>query len=192
MSAQASHESPVTPGFLHVLNTRVNLMNRPLIALIPLMFLKGCGESEQSALQKQFLLQSAPKSLSAISRVRKTLKKDEAPKSIEVALEGKIYAGKENEPWEPGRAAFFLTYFGGHDGESDHDPFECGYCSSTIEDYRAFVQFRDSAGNVIGIDSRELLNVKEKQNVIVKGTATLDPSGEEVLIDGTGIYIPKK
>lgn len=116
--------------------------------------------------------------------------KDDGPKTVKLSVEGKIYAGKENEPWEPGKAAFFLTYFGGHDGENGHDPFECPSCASSIEDYRAFITFSDADGTA-NVDSRELFGVKEKQDVIITGIAKLDSSGEEVLIDATGIYIAK-
>ena len=156
-------------------------------ALQAMIALVGCGQSEVSVLRERFVLAEEPSGAEVVSKVRSALQKDGAPESVDVVLSGRIYAGKESEPWADGKCAFILTDFAGHDGDSEHDPYECPYCSESIEDYRAFVNFGD-AGKAAAVDARDVFSVQERQKVMLTGKATLDAAGE-VLIEGTGLYI---
>lgn len=156
-------------------------------AALTAFLLVGCGKSEITELRERFVLADEPSGAKVVSKIRATLQKDGAPDSVSVVLSGRIYAGKDSEPWSAGKCAFILTDFAGHNGDSEHDPYECPYCSESIEDYRAFVNFGD-AGQAAPVDAREVFEVKERQKVTVTGTATLDDAGE-VMIEGKGLYI---
>jgi len=122
-----------------------------------------------------------------VSRVRSRLQQENAPTSIDVVLTGRVYAGKESEPWSSGRCAFILTDFTGHSGDSEHDPYECPFCSESIEDYRAFIRFGDD-GEAANVDAREVFAITERQKVTLKGTASLDDHGD-VVVDGVGLFV---
>lgn len=149
----------------------------------------GCGDSEVAVLQEQYLLAEEPAGAQVVSRIRSALQADDAPASIDVVLAGRIYAGKDSEPWSAGKCAFILTDFAGHNGDSEHDPYECPFCSESIEDYRVFVNFGEN-GAAAEVDAREVFNVKERQKVTLAGTARLDEAGD-VLIEGSGLFIPQ-
>ena len=48
----------------------------------------------------------------------------------------------------------------------------------------------DEQGEILRIDSRELLDLKENQTVIVRGTAKL-LGGRLLVIDATGIHVSR-
>ena len=120
-------------------------------------------------------------------KVRKELLADDAPAAVPIVVKGRVDAG-ELPPFENGQAAFALTDTTGHEGQTDHDPHECPFCSRHIEDYLAQVYFRDQDGNVIATDSRELFGIKEGAMVTVKGMATIGDDGM-LHIDAEKIYI---
>ena len=148
----------------------------------------GCGNSDVAELREQYVLTEEPAGAQVVSRIRSALQADDAPASIDVVLAGRIYAGKDSEPWSAGRCAFILTDFAGHNGDSEHDPYECPFCSESIEDYRVFVNFGENGA--AEIDAREVFDVQERQKVTLAGTARLDEAGD-VLIDGSGLFIPQ-
>jgi len=160
------------------------------LLIVPCLLTTGCGESQLKKLQDQFVLDQAPEQDSiVVSRLRSALQQDDAPAEMDVVVRGRVYAGADSSPWVEGKAGFIVADFSGHDGNSEHNPFTCPYCSESIEDYRVFVTFCDSEGDVIEIDSRKLFGLKEMQRVTVKGTASLD--GDDVYLSGTGIFIKK-
>lgn len=162
-----------------------------ILLLIPIIaFLPGCGDAAASreaiAARKQFVLTAQPPDEMAVSKVRKALSEGEGPEEIEVVLRGRIHAG-EMPPWERGKAAFVLTDATGHEGEDDHDPHTCPFCSRHIRDYVANIMFSDETG-LIEIDSRDLFGVQEKQLVYIRGTASIDED-DMLQIDANGIYV---
>ena len=122
-----------------------------------------------------------------VSRIRSALQQQGAPSSMEVVLTGRVYAGKDSEPWSDGKCGFILTDFAGHSGDSEHDPYECPFCSESIEDYRVFVRFGDS-GEAAPFDSRDVFGLQERQKVMLQGIATLDDAGD-VMVDGVGLFV---
>jgi hypothetical protein len=156
-------------------------------------FLSGCGEGEDpaaAAFRSQFVLKAAPSDQTTFADVREQLLAEEAPAEVAVVVKGRITAG-DLPPWEPGKAAFVLTDVTGHEGEEDHDPHQCPFCSRSIQDYIANVKFHDSQGSNIAIDSRELFGVTEKQVVTVKGMGHIDDANM-LVINATGIYLADK
>ena len=150
----------------------------------------GCGESENAelaALRSQLVLSSAPDGQMSVADVRTSLTEDEATEEVDVVIKGRINAG-DIPPWEPGKAAFVLTDITGHEGESDHDPHQCPFCSRNIQDYLANIKFHDEQGNVIAVDAQELFSVKEKQLVTIQGKAHLTDT-DTLVIHATGIFV---
>ena len=163
-------------------------MNRTLLWLVmPCLFMTGCGDSKIEDFRQQFVLDKEPETPIVVSRLRTALQVEDAPAEIDVVVRGRVYAGSDSSPWVEGKARFILADFSGHDGKSEHNPFDCPYCSESIEDYRVFVTFRHPAGEVIAVDARKLFDLKEMQRVTVKGTATID--GDDVYLSGTGIFV---
>lgn len=155
--------------------------------LLALVFSAGCGESETARLRERYLLSEEPVGSRVVSKIRSALQQQDAPPSMDVVLTGRVYAGKDSEPWSEGKCGFILTDFAGHSGDSEHDPYECPFCSESIEDYRVFVSFGDR-GKAAPFDSREVFGLKERQKVMLQGTATLDDAGE-VMVDGVGLFV---
>lgn len=150
----------------------------------------GCGESvdpEVASLQKQLVLSTTPGESKSISSIRTALAQDGAEQEIDVVIRGRINAG-DLPPWEPDQAAFILTDATGHEGEKDHDPHTCPFCSRSINDYLAKVRFHQPDGSVVGIDSRTLFDVQEKQLVVITGKASID-SEDLLAVSADGIYV---
>lgn len=160
-----------------------------LAALLSSFAAIGCGDGELTSLRERFVLSGEPDGAQVVSRIRSALQKDGAPDSMDVVLSGRVYAGKDSEPWSAGKCAFILTDFTGHSGDSEHDPYECPYCSESIEDYRVFVNFGDD-GKAAAVDAREVFQIQERQKVTLKGSASLDETGE-VIVQGKGLFIPR-
>ena len=156
--------------------------------LIPAVI--GCQDAVDpriADLQKQLLLTRKPAETVTVSSIRADLKQENAPSETDVVIFVRINAG-DLPPWEPGKAAFMGTDATGHEGEEDHDPYTCPFCSRNIEDYQAWIRFCDKSGEIIDIDSRELLDVKEKQLVVVRGKASLDDQ-DYLIVQADGIYV---
>ena len=163
-----------------------------IVSIFTLAMLTGCGESVDPtilAVREKLVLSAAPEGSSSISKIRATLSGDSAEPSTDLVVRGRIHAG-DVPPWETGKAAFILTDATGHEGEEDHDPHTCPFCSRNIKDYTAMVRFSDQNG-VLEIDSRELFDVEEKQMINIKGTGVLDADGL-LQIEAESIFIEKK
>lgn len=125
-----------------------------------------------------------------VSEVRKQLAADDI-NHLTVVLKGRIDAGEDSSPWEDGKAAFVLTDAIGHEGETDHDPHTCPFCSRNINDYLVMVSFHDDEGNLIETDSRKLFGVKEKQMVFVSGEARINEDDGLLLLDADKLHVVK-
>jgi hypothetical protein len=98
-------------------------------------------------------------------------------------------------PWYPGQASFFLVdakvaaQFAHH--AKKHGGEECVFCrqlAANNVNAIAVVNLVDSEGKVLSIDLRKLVNLKENQNVTVRGKARL-LAGSLLQIDADGIYV---
>lgn len=145
------------------------------------VLLSGCDDAPEmtgtvdvKSLQQQLISESPLENEQMVSEIRKQLEA-EGVEEVDVVVKGRINAGKEDSPWEPDKAAFVLTDAIGHEGEQDHDPHTCPFCSRNINDYLVMVSFPDDDGQLIDVDSRELFKVTDNQLVYVKGTAEIDP-----------------
>jgi hypothetical protein len=126
------------------------------------------------------------------------------PEELEVVLVG-IVGGVPNPaaqafadfPFAEGKAMFILAdptavkelEEHGH----QHAPGEeCAFCAAHAADAQeliAAVTFADDDGKVLAVDSRELFDLKEKDAVVVKGTAKLAPGAKFLQVEATGIYV---
>jgi hypothetical protein len=99
-------------------------------------------------------------------------------------------------PFSKGKAAFFLAdpEFVAEAEEHAHqhaDGEECAFCEAHAHESAhalALVQFADERGKPLGVDARQLFELKEKETVVVRGKAKLDPSGL-LTVDATGLYV---
>ena len=155
--------------------------------------LTGCGESvdaEVLALREQLVLKDRPEQTTSTKKIRTSLLEDGAADEIDVTILARITAG-DLPPWETGKAAFIVTDATGHEGEKDHNPHTCPFCSRNIDDYLAEVRFHDDKGEVIGIDSRELFDVEEPQLVVITGKASINEA-DLLAVSADGIYIVRQ
>lgn len=153
----------------------------------------GCGESvspEILALRTAHLLVEVPAGEQTIAKVREQLKSGEATAESEFVIKGRINAG-DMPPWGTGTASFVVTEAIGHDGDEEHDPHKCPFCSRDIQNNIAQVHFQDGDGKLIQIDSRELFDLKQFQLVVVRGTAEIDDS-DTLVIHARQMHVTRK
>ena len=72
----------------------------------------------------------------------------------------------------------------GHEHADGHD---CHFCQSRAQDAQAIVQFVGKDGKPLPVDARELLEIKENDLVVVKGTASVKAG--MLIVDGEGIFV---
>jgi hypothetical protein len=125
--------------------------------------------------------------------------------SVEVTLVGQIGGmpnvwpqEHKNFPWYDGQASFFLVdskvaaQFAAH-AKKHGGSHNCAFCQSLAEKNAhaiAVVNFVDEQGQILPIDARQLLDVKERQTVVVRGKAKL-LGGRMLVVDADGIYVPR-
>lgn len=151
----------------------------------------GCGPSvdpEIAALQSELLLTSRPAGGVGIEDAKAAV----AESPGDIVLNGQVTSG-EFAYWEPDAAIFAVWDVledDGHGGEG-HDPSNCPFCKRRLAKYmerRAMVKVVDSAGEVIPIEARKLLGIKENQRVVIQGNASIDKAGNLVL-SANGVYV---
>lgn len=154
----------------------------------------GCDDAPEMTdtvdvelLQQQLISESLLEDEQMVSEIREQLAA-EGVEEIDVVVKGRINAGKEDSPWEPDKAAFVLTDAIGHEGEQDHDPHTCPFCSRNINDYLVMVSFLDDDGQLIDIDSRKLFNLTDNQLIYVKGTARIDADDNLMYLDADKLH----
>lgn len=164
-------------------NSRFNPVFSAFVLLPLVVAISGCGDAMSSStnpssnpVAARFLVANAPEPVTSVKAIRDQLLADDGPESVEAVISGKINAG-DLPPFEEGKAAFALTETNGHEGDDNHDPHQCPFCSRSIEDYIAQIYFRDEAGNIIATDARELFGVKEMSKVTIEGTAKIGDNG---------------
>jgi len=123
---------------------------------------------------------------------------------IEVAIVGHIgglanpWKTQRDYPFDKTQAVFFLAdpqavVENEASGHSHAPGEECAFCAAHAADNSAMlarVQFLDKNGKVVPADVRQLFDVKEKDTVVVSGTARITEGGMMV-VDATGLYIRK-
>jgi len=158
-----------------------------LSLLAPLLV--GCGASiafeddSNSQVKSKFLLSEEPSGAIGVAEAKQRLEKNN-----DVVLLGRIEAG-EFAPWDDGKASFLIT-----DATIEHhhhaDDHECAFCKGKKDplEMMAIVRFLDDDMKVLSIDARELLGVKEKQLVVVRGRGEVDDLGQ-LTVSADGIYL---
>lgn len=90
----------------------------------------------------------------------------------EIVVIGRVYSG-DLDPFETGRASFLLTELPEQGHGDDHDPDNCPFCKRRAARLpSAIVQILDESGQPLAIDARQLLGLKAKDVIVVRGTAT--------------------
>lgn len=117
--------------------------------------------------------------------------KDQAEDGAPLVLVGRI--GGSERPWIDGRAAFTLIDASMNvvaEGEDSADEELCtGDCCATERlACTTLVKFVDAQGQIVPVDSRELLGVKENDMVVIQGKVRKDDTGNFSLL-ATGLYV---
>jgi len=167
------------------------------------------GAADVAAHQTRLRIAEMPKQAEQVLAVQKHFvankKEPGAPKTREVVVVGRI-GGMPNIwpethpdfPWYDGQASFFLVdskvaeKFAAH--VKHHGGQECAFCrqlAAKNANAIAVVNLVDEKGEILRIDARKLLDVKERQTVVVRGTAKL-LAGSLLVIDAQGVHVPRR
>lgn len=137
---------------------------------------------------RQFLLSEEPDGAVGVIAARESAQ-DGAP----LVLVGRV--GGSVNPWIDGRAAFMLLDASMSvvaEGEDSAEGELCtGDCCATERlACTTLVKVVDAGGQVVQVDSRKLLGLKESDMVVVEGTAKKDKSGNFSML-ATRVFIRK-
>lgn len=169
----------------------------------------GAGSSAATAHRDRLQLTEAPKGAQSVLSVQKAMSaaksqgKTETPRDVVVA--GQI-GGLPNiwpdihpaYPWNEGQASFFLVdgkvaaQFAAH-AKQHGGNHNCAFCRGLAQKNAhavAIVNLVDERGEVIALDARELLGLKENQVVTVRGKARL-LGGSMLVIDADGVFVQR-
>lgn len=167
-----------------------------LIMLCMLAMNIGCGNTPASSSQpssktanidaSQFKLTEEPDGALGVIAA-----KESAEDGTQLILVGRI--GGSAKPWIDGRAAFMLVDASMSvvaEGEgSEEDELCTGDCCATeLANCTTLVKVVDEKGQLVAVDSRELLGVKESDMVVIEGTAKKDDSGNFVML-AKGVFV---
>lgn len=116
----------------------------------------------------------------------------ESAEPIQLVLEARV-GSSDDQTWEPGKAEFMVSEVLSDDvhGGEGHDPETCPFCqleAGSASARIAVIRFLDEADQLIEVDARTLLGVEAGQEVVVSGTASVDPLGV-LVIAADGIYL---
>jgi hypothetical protein len=166
----------------------------------------GAGDAADHRARLQ--IAEMPQEASHVLTVQKQFvankKKPAAPKTREVVLVGQI-GGMPNVwpethpdfPWYGGQASFFLVdskiaqKFAAH--AKHHGGQECAFCrqlAAKNANAIAVVNLVDEKGETLRVDARKLFELKERQTVVVRGTAKL-LAGSLLVVDATGLHVKR-
>jgi hypothetical protein len=178
------------------------------LVLAPASLGLAAGTAEHASQRTRLQLVQMPEHPQQVLAVQKQLaaakRNATAPQSIDVAVVGQI-GGMPNIwpdthpdfPWYAGQASFFLVdrkiaaQFAAH-AKQHGGNHNCAFCQSWAAKHAhaaAVVNLVDERGEILRIDSRELLALQENQTVVVRGKAKL-LGGRMLVIDATGIHVP--
>ncbi|MEX0612174.1 MAG: hypothetical protein WD738_12075 [Pirellulales bacterium] len=180
-----------------------------LVALIWPNVALAAGNLNLAAHKSRLQLDQPPSEPAQVLDVRKQFvaakKQADAPKTREVVVTGQI-GGMPNiwpethpdYPWYQGQASFFLVdnkvaaQFAAH--VRHHGGGEaCAFCKSLAAKNAhavAVVNLVDEQGQILRVDSREVLDLKQNQTVTIRGKAKL-LAGSMLVIDADGIFVPR-
>ncbi len=167
----------------------------PALALIAVgLVSSGCSKAQTAQPETprvvtdggQYLLTAEPEGALGVIEARKSAKDSDL-----LTVVGRI--GGSAKPWIEGRAAFSIvdpSLRACSDIEGDECPVPWDYCCETdrLPKAMALVKVVNESGELIAVDARELLGVKELQTVIVQGKAQRDEAGN-LTIRATGMYV---
>jgi hypothetical protein len=169
----------------------------------------GAGTVEPAAERSRLQISQMPANAQHVLAVQKQLaaarKNPSAPKAVEVVVQGQI-GGMPNVwadthpdfPWYDGQSSFFLVdhkiaaQFAAH-AKQHGGKHDCAFCRSLASKNAhaaAVVNLVNEQGEILRIDSRELLGLKENQSVVIRGSARL-LGGRLLVIDADGIHVPR-
>jgi hypothetical protein len=190
---------------------------RPIRAAVPTLLAFGLlfaahaaavSPSDLAGHRARLRLAEAPREYQDVLAVQQKLaaeaKQPGGAKTQEVVLVGQI-GGMPNVwpdthphfPWYAGQASFFLVdakiaaQFASH--AKAHGGEDCAFCRSLAAKNAhaaAVVNLVDPQGKILEIDARQLLPLKERQTVIIRGRAKL-LAGTLLVVDADGIYLPR-
>lgn len=150
-----------------------------LLTVTCVLGLVGCSENlapkAASVDGSQFLLAEEPDGAVGVIAARES-----AVDGTPIVLVGRV--GGAANPWIEGRAAFVLldaSMTVVAEGEDSTEGELCtGDCCATERlTCTTLVKIVDASGQVVPVDSRKLLGLKESDMVVVQGTAKKDKSG---------------
>jgi hypothetical protein len=190
--------SAATAGlcFLKPRLERKNVMEnlRPILAVWTTILITavivGCSQAPApqttSISGQRYLLNEQPEGAKEVIAARET-----AQDGDDVVVVGRI--GGSVDPWIADRAAFTIVdnsieACSDIPGDKCKTPWD--YCCRTAElpSATALVKIVDNGGELVSVDARELLGVKELDRIVVHGKAARDDEGNlTVLADG--IYV---
>lgn len=146
-----------------------------IATIIVVMGIVGCGTqtlsttSLSSNFDPSLIAQAEPAEPISVGQARQQAQHDQV-----IQMEGRI--GGPSTPFIKGLAAFTMVDFSIPECCDE----ECSTVECSPEELAknlATIKFVDQSGKPIPIDARELLNVREKLNVVVEGIAQRDQHG---------------
>jgi hypothetical protein len=173
----------------------------------------AAGSLDPAGQRSRLTMKEEPKDAQQILFVQKTMaaaqSKANPAETREVTVVGQI-GGMPNVwpdlhptfPWYEKQASFFVVdkkiaaMFAEHAKHHGGNSSNCAFCQSLAAKNAhavAVVNLIDENGEIIRLDARELLGLKENQTVVIRGKARL-LGGSMLVIDADGVYPsqPKK
>lgn len=135
------------------------------------------------------LLAAEPEAAHDVIEVRETVSDGD-----DVVIVGRI--GGSGNPWIEGRAVFSIvdgSLKACSDIPGDECPQPWDYCCETsmLPTATALVKVVDEKGDLLKVDAKQLLDVKELSTVVVKGKAQRDKAGNLTVL-ASGVFVKKK
>jgi hypothetical protein len=170
----------------------------------------AAGNLNVAAQKTRLQLAEEPKGAAQVLAVQKQFAsaktQPNALKTRDVVLVGQI-GGMPNIwpethpqfPWYEGQASFFMVdskvaaQFASHLKKHGGN-HECSFCKSLAAKNAhaiAVINLVDEKGEILRVDTRKLLALKENQTVVIRGKAKL-LGGSMLIVDADGVFVPQK
>jgi len=171
----------------------------------------AAGSLDPASQRSRLTMKEEPKDAQQIVFVQKTMAaaqtKANPNETREVTVVGQI-GGMPNVwpdlhptfPWYEKQASFFVVdkkiagTFAEHAKHHGGNSSNCAFCQSLAAKNAtavAVINLVDENGEIIRVDARELLGLKENQTVVIRGKARL-LGGSMLVIDADGVYARAK
>lgn len=168
------------------------------LVLLLLTSISGCGQHAVQATstggdntasidKNKYVLGDEPDGAVGVMIAREDFKDQE-----DIVLVGRI-GGRKN-PWIEGRSAFMVidasmsVVANGQETEEGQICMD-DCCASLRAECTTLVKVVDDQGKPLAIDTRELLDVKENDMVVVKGKVQRDEDEGTFTVAATGVYV---